>query len=107
LLDINVSGDHDSVVPFVGTQAWVRSLGFPIVDDWRAWHLHGQSAGFVIVFLRFTCFAFLKQICQQWFLLSLTGLQIHYNLLEQHDIRNRKGKKVSTFLLRDLVDHRF
>lgn len=39
------SGDHDSVVPFLGTQTWVRLLGYPIVDDWRAWHVDGQSAG--------------------------------------------------------------
>ncbi|PVH63825.1 hypothetical protein PAHAL_2G114900 [Panicum hallii] len=40
------SGDHDLVVPHLGTQAWVRSLNFfSIVDDWRAWHLDGQSAG--------------------------------------------------------------
>ncbi|KAL6854402.1 hypothetical protein ACP4OV_019305 [Aristida adscensionis] len=39
------SGDHDAVVPFIGTQAWVRSLNFSIVEDWRAWHLDGQSAG--------------------------------------------------------------
>ncbi|TVU25635.1 hypothetical protein EJB05_28139, partial [Eragrostis curvula] len=39
------SGDHDLVVPFLGTQAWVRSLNFSITDDWRAWHLDGQSAG--------------------------------------------------------------
>ncbi|PNT62504.1 hypothetical protein BRADI_4g04477v3 [Brachypodium distachyon] len=31
------SGDHDMVVPFVGTQAWIRSLGFAIVDQWRPW----------------------------------------------------------------------
>lgn len=42
------SGDHDIVVPFLGTQAWVRSLSFSIVDDWRAWHVDGQSAGFSI-----------------------------------------------------------
>ncbi|CAD6225884.1 unnamed protein product [Miscanthus lutarioriparius] len=29
------SGDHDLLVPHLGTQAWVRSLNFPIVDDWR------------------------------------------------------------------------
>jgi len=45
------SGDHDLVVPHLGTQAWVRSLNFSIVDDWRAWHLGGQSAGWVF-FLR-------------------------------------------------------
>ncbi|KAI5011525.1 hypothetical protein ZWY2020_013662 [Hordeum vulgare] len=43
------SGDHDAVVPHLGTQAWVRSLGFPIVDQWRAWHLDDQSAGFVVI----------------------------------------------------------
>ncbi|TVU50804.1 hypothetical protein EJB05_02194, partial [Eragrostis curvula] len=38
-------GDHDLIVPFSGTQAWIRSLNFSIVDDWRAWHLDGQAAG--------------------------------------------------------------
>ncbi|TVU45248.1 hypothetical protein EJB05_04727, partial [Eragrostis curvula] len=38
-------GDHDLVVPFSGTRAWIRSFNFAIVDDWRAWHLHGQAAG--------------------------------------------------------------
>ncbi|KAF7017872.1 hypothetical protein CFC21_031227 [Triticum aestivum] len=54
------SGDHDSVVPHLGTQAWVRSLGFPIVDDWRAWHLHGQSAGFTITYTNNMTFATVK-----------------------------------------------
>ncbi|CAM0903456.1 unnamed protein product [Alopecurus aequalis] len=54
------SGDHDMVVPFLGTQAWVRSLGFPIVDDWRAWHLHGQSAGFTITYSNNMTFATVK-----------------------------------------------
>jgi len=44
---VGCSGDHDLMVPHLGTQAWVRSLNFPIVDDWRAWHLGGQSAGWV------------------------------------------------------------
>jgi hypothetical protein len=39
------SGDHDALVPFLGTQSWVRSLNFPVLDEWRAWHLDGQSAG--------------------------------------------------------------
>ena len=39
------SGDHDLMVPFLGTQAWIRSLNFTIIDDWRAWHLDGQAAG--------------------------------------------------------------
>uniref|UniRef100_A0A0E0MF37 Uncharacterized protein n=1 Tax=Oryza punctata TaxID=4537 RepID=A0A0E0MF37_ORYPU len=54
------SGDHDSVVPFLGTQTWVRSLGYPIVDDWRAWHVDGQSAGFTIAYENNLTFATIK-----------------------------------------------
>ncbi|VAH50673.1 unnamed protein product [Triticum turgidum subsp. durum] len=54
------SGDHDAIVPHLGTQAWVRSLGFPIVDDWRAWHLDGQSAGFTITYSNNMTFATVK-----------------------------------------------
>ncbi|XP_020084076.1 serine carboxypeptidase-like 2 isoform X2 [Ananas comosus] len=46
------SGDHDMDMPFVGTEAWVRSLGFPIVDDWRSWWVDGQVAGLC----KITCF---------------------------------------------------
>jgi hypothetical protein len=27
------SGDHDLIIPFLGTQAWIRSLNFSIIDD--------------------------------------------------------------------------
>ncbi|XP_044967568.1 serine carboxypeptidase-like 18 [Hordeum vulgare subsp. vulgare] len=54
------SGDHDAVVPHLGTQAWVRSLGFPIVDQWRAWHLDDQSAGFTISYSNNMTFATVK-----------------------------------------------
>ncbi|CAK7322542.1 unnamed protein product [Dovyalis caffra] len=39
------SGDHDMIIPFLGTQAWIRSLNYSIVDDWRPWHFQGQVAG--------------------------------------------------------------
>ncbi|KAL5096999.1 hypothetical protein RYX36_001326 [Vicia faba] len=39
------SGDHDMLVPFLGTQAWIRSLNYSIVDDWRQWHADDQVAG--------------------------------------------------------------
>ncbi|KAL6868130.1 hypothetical protein ACP4OV_014975 [Aristida adscensionis] len=54
------SGDHDTIVPFLGTQAWVRSLNFSVVDDWRAWHLDGQSAGFTIAYTNNLTFTTIK-----------------------------------------------
>lgn len=32
-------------VPFTGTQAWTRSLGYKIVDEWRPWISNDQVAG--------------------------------------------------------------
>ncbi|KAJ3674050.1 hypothetical protein LUZ60_006042 [Juncus effusus] len=40
------NGDHDRNITFVGTQNWIRSLNFSIVDDWRPWYVGGQVAGF-------------------------------------------------------------
>ncbi|KAL1213404.1 putative serine carboxypeptidase-like 52 [Cardamine amara subsp. amara] len=40
------SGDHDFDVPFLGTQAWIRSLNYPIIDDWRPWMIKNQIAGY-------------------------------------------------------------
>lgn len=41
------SGDHDMVVPFIGTQAWIKSLNFSVVDKWRPWYVDRQVAGWV------------------------------------------------------------
>ncbi|XP_024926368.3 serine carboxypeptidase-like 20 isoform X2 [Ziziphus jujuba] len=41
------SGDHDMCVPFTGSEAWTRSLGFKILDQWRPWMVNGQVAGFL------------------------------------------------------------
>ncbi|KEH29043.1 putative peptidase S10, serine carboxypeptidase, alpha/Beta hydrolase [Medicago truncatula] len=40
------SGDHDVVVPFISTQAWIRDLNYSIVDDWRSWFVNGQVGGY-------------------------------------------------------------
>ncbi|KAJ8645886.1 hypothetical protein MRB53_007634 [Persea americana] len=40
------SGDHDMCVPFTGSQAWTRSLGYKVIDEWRAWTIGGQVAGY-------------------------------------------------------------
>ncbi|XP_008794935.2 serine carboxypeptidase 1-like [Phoenix dactylifera] len=41
------SGDHDMCVPFTGSEAWTRSLGFRIVDEWRPWFFDEQVAGYI------------------------------------------------------------
>jgi carboxypeptidase C (cathepsin A) len=43
------SGDTDAVVPFNGTQKWIRNLDLPILDKWRTWHLGDPKniAGYV------------------------------------------------------------
>ncbi|TKY63342.1 Serine carboxypeptidase 19 [Spatholobus suberectus] len=38
------SGDHDAVVPFMSTQAWIRALNYSIVEDWRPWLGSGHTA---------------------------------------------------------------
>ncbi|KAI3989513.1 hypothetical protein MKX01_035275, partial [Papaver californicum] len=40
------SGDHDMCVPFTGSEAWTRSLGYKIVDEWRPWFFNDQVAGY-------------------------------------------------------------
>jgi hypothetical protein len=43
------SGDHDMLIPFLATQAWIRSLNYSIVDDWRQWYYNDQIAGYIYV----------------------------------------------------------
>ncbi|XP_014755513.1 serine carboxypeptidase-like 6 isoform X2 [Brachypodium distachyon] len=49
------SGDHDSKISFVGTQAWIRQLNLSITDDWRPWYVDSQVAGVLATRLRSTC----------------------------------------------------
>ncbi|PON55216.1 Serine carboxypeptidase-like [Trema orientale] len=41
------SGDHDMCVPYTGSQAWTRSLGYKILDEWRPWISNTQIAGYL------------------------------------------------------------
>ncbi|GMY17388.1 serine carboxypeptidase-like 2 [Fagus crenata] len=54
------SGDHDIVVPFLGTQAWIRSLNYSFVDDWRPWTVQGQIAGYTRSYSNRMTFATVK-----------------------------------------------
>ncbi|KAL0369903.1 UNVERIFIED_CONTAM: Serine carboxypeptidase 1 [Sesamum angustifolium] len=44
---IQVVGDHDMCVPYTGSQAWTRSVGYKTIDEWRPWYVKEQVAGYV------------------------------------------------------------
>ncbi|BAT87277.1 hypothetical protein LR48_Vigan09g226000 [Vigna angularis] len=54
------SGDHDLSVPFLATQAWVKSLNYSIVDDWRQWYTNDQVAGYTRTYSNRMTFATVK-----------------------------------------------
>ncbi|KAK2393841.1 serine carboxypeptidase [Trifolium repens] len=54
------SGDHDIAMPFLGTQAWIKSLNYSIVDDWRQWHTNDQVAGYTRTYSNRMTFATVK-----------------------------------------------
>ncbi|RHN59102.1 putative peptidase S10, serine carboxypeptidase, alpha/Beta hydrolase [Medicago truncatula] len=54
------SGDHDAVVPFMSTQAWIRNLNYSIVDDWRPWFVNGQVGGYTRTYSNRMTFATVK-----------------------------------------------
>ncbi|XP_058069743.1 serine carboxypeptidase-like 17 isoform X2 [Magnolia sinica] len=54
------SGDHDLGTSFVGTETWIRSLNFSIVDDWQPWAVDGQVAGYTRTYSNDFTFATVK-----------------------------------------------
>ncbi|KAG6403516.1 hypothetical protein SASPL_135739 [Salvia splendens] len=45
------SGDHGMCVPFTGSEAWTRSMGYKIIDEWRPWYVKGQVSGYCFMVL--------------------------------------------------------
>ncbi|KAK6289491.1 hypothetical protein POUND7_001032 [Theobroma cacao] len=41
------SGDHDMCVPYTGSQAWTKSLGYKTTIQWRSWFSNQQVAGYL------------------------------------------------------------
>lgn len=46
------SGDHDLIIPHVGTEEWIASLNMTISadDEWRPWYVDGQVAGYTEIY---------------------------------------------------------
>ncbi|EOA27141.1 hypothetical protein CARUB_v10023242mg [Capsella rubella] len=54
------SGDHDITMPSQATQAWIKSLNYSIVDDWRPWMINHQIAGYTRTYSNKMTFATVK-----------------------------------------------
>ncbi len=44
-----MSGDTDAVVPFNGTEKWIKNLNLPVLEKWRSWNIGDKMniGGFV------------------------------------------------------------
>lgn len=51
------SGDHDPAIPFLGTQAWIRSLNYSITNEWRPWIVQNKVAGYTRTYANNMTFA--------------------------------------------------
>ncbi|MED6208073.1 hypothetical protein PIB30_041628 [Stylosanthes scabra] len=54
------SGDHDTMVPYLATEAWIKSLNYSIVEDWRPWLTNGQVSGYTRTYSNAMTFATVK-----------------------------------------------
>ena len=54
------SGDGDNCVPYIGTQEWVRNLGFPVKQNWHPWLVNDQVAGYAVNYQPNLTFATVK-----------------------------------------------
>ncbi|KAM7268756.1 hypothetical protein ACFE04_010922 [Oxalis oulophora] len=54
------SGDHDRLVPYVGTDAWIKSLNLSVVDKWRPWTIEDQIGGYTVEYANNLTFATVK-----------------------------------------------
>ncbi|KAJ4916926.1 Serine carboxypeptidase-like 14 [Raphanus sativus] len=55
-----ISGDHDMTIPFIGTQEWIRSLNFSIIEKWRPWMIQDKVAGYTQTYANKMTYATVK-----------------------------------------------
>ncbi|KAF5200364.1 Serine carboxypeptidase-like, partial [Thalictrum thalictroides] len=53
-------GDHDMIVPFLSTEAWIKSLNYSISDEWRPWIVDGEVGGYTRTYTNNMTFATIK-----------------------------------------------
>ncbi|KAM3305054.1 hypothetical protein P3S67_011920 [Capsicum chacoense] len=54
------SGDHDKQVPFQSTIAWIKSLNYSVVDEWRPWFVDDRVSGYTRSYSNWMTFATVK-----------------------------------------------
>ncbi|XP_022547835.1 serine carboxypeptidase-like 15 isoform X1 [Brassica napus] len=54
------SGDHDMTIPYVATQAWIRSLNYSVTEKWRPWMILDKVAGYTKTYANKMTFATVK-----------------------------------------------
>ncbi|KAJ8765664.1 hypothetical protein K2173_014786 [Erythroxylum novogranatense] len=54
------SGDHDMVVPYLGTLSWIKALNFSVVEPWRPWFVEQVVAGYIRKYSNHLTFATVK-----------------------------------------------
>ncbi|MED6156872.1 hypothetical protein PIB30_018443 [Stylosanthes scabra] len=42
------SGDHDSLIPYISTNAWIKSLNLSLKRDWFPWYVGQQVGGYAL-----------------------------------------------------------
>ncbi|KAH0943869.1 hypothetical protein HID58_003506, partial [Brassica napus] len=47
-------------LPYIGTQAWIRSLNYSVIDNWRPWMINNQLAGYTRSYANKMTFATIK-----------------------------------------------
>ncbi|KAF5766720.1 putative peptidase S10, serine carboxypeptidase, alpha/Beta hydrolase [Helianthus annuus] len=54
------SGDHDMIIPYQSTEAWIKDLNYSVIDRWRSWKLNGQIAGYTESYSNMMTYATVK-----------------------------------------------